>query len=73
MGSSRGAAARLYAFLRDAQAIGPFEALRALNLQALAAQPIEEVFLGIAEYVCPIGGSVDEGIARDLLPGNSST
>jgi hypothetical protein len=67
MGSSREAGARLYAFLADAQARGPVEALRALNLQALAGRPIEEVFLGIAEYVCPVGGSVDEGIARDAF------
>lgn len=67
MGSSRQAGARLYSFLADAQARGPAEALRALNLEALAGRPIEEIFLGIAEYVCPIGGTVDEGIARDAF------
>lgn len=67
MGSSREAGARLYSFLADAQARGPVEALRTINLQALAGRPIEEVFLGIAEYVCPVGGSVDEGIARDAF------
>ena len=64
MGSSRQAGARLYSFLADAQARGPVEALRALNLEALAGRPIQDIFLGIAEYVCPIGGTVDEGIAR---------
>jgi hypothetical protein len=64
MGPSRGAGARLYSFLADAQARGPVEALRALNLGALAGRSIEEIFIGIAEYVCPIGGTVDEGIAR---------
>jgi hypothetical protein len=67
MGSSRQAGARLYSFLADAQARGPVEALRALNLQALAGRPIEEIFLGLAEYICPPGGSVDEGIARDAF------
>jgi len=67
MGSSRQAGARLYSFLTDAQSRGPVEALRALNLAALAGRPIEEIFLGIAEYVCPIGGTVDEGIARDAF------
>jgi hypothetical protein len=67
MGSSRDAGARLYSFLSDAQARGPAEALRALNLEALAGRPIEEIFLGLAEYVCPIGGTVDEGIVRDAF------
>jgi hypothetical protein len=67
MGASRGAGARLYSFLADAQARGPTEALRSLNLEALSGRPIQEVFLGIAEYVCPIGGTVDEGIARDAF------
>ena len=56
MGASRGAGARLLSFLSDAQSRGPVEALRSLNLQALAGRPIEEVFLGIAEYVCPLEG-----------------
>lgn len=67
MGSSRQAGARLYSFLADAQARGPAAALRALNLSALAGQPIEDVFIGIADYVCPMGGTVDEGIARDAF------
>lgn len=67
IGSSRQAGARLYSFLADARSRGPVEALRALNLEALAGRPIEEIFLGIAEYVCPIGGTVDEGIARDAF------
>lgn len=67
MGPSRQAGARLYSFLADAQAQGPTEVLRALNLDALAGRPIEEIFLGVAEYACPIGGTVDEGIAREAF------
>jgi hypothetical protein len=67
MGPSRGAGAKFYSFLADAQARGPTEALRALNLEGFAGRPIEEVFLGVVEYVCPIGGTVDEGIVREAF------
>jgi len=67
MGASRGAAGRLVNFLNIAQAQGVREALRTLNLESLAGQPIEDVFAGLADYVCPEGGSIDEGIARDAF------
>jgi len=57
----------LLSFLSSAVANGPREALRALNLEKLAGRPIEEVFIGLMEYVCPEGGTVDEGIARDAF------
>lgn len=67
MGSSRGAGAGLVRFLNDASVNGVREALRALNLESLAGRPIEEVFAGLADYICPEGGSIDEGIARDAF------
>lgn len=67
MGSARGAGSRLLGFLSDAVARGATEALRSLNLGALAGRPIEEIFLGLADYVCPDGGSIDEGIAREAF------
>jgi len=67
MGSARGAGSRLVGFLSDAIARGATEALRALNLGALAGRPIEEIFLGLSDYVCPDGGSIDEGIAREAF------
>jgi hypothetical protein len=67
MGSSRTASAQLLAFLSGAVSNGSQAALRAFNLQALAGRPIEEVFLGLMDYVCPEGGSVDEGIAREAF------
>lgn len=67
MGSARGAGSRLLGFLSDTVARGATEALRALNLAALAGRPIEEIFLGLAGYVCPDGGSIDEGIAREAF------
>jgi hypothetical protein len=67
MGSTRGASRRLVGFLSDAVTRGATEALRALNLDALAGRPIEEIFLGLADYVCPDGGNIDEGIAREAF------
>lgn len=67
MGSSRGAGSRLIGFLSDAVERGPSEALRALDLVALAGRPIEEIFLGLVDYICPDGGSIDEGIAREAF------
>lgn len=65
MGASRGAGARLLGFLADAQTRGVREALRSLNLESLAGRPIEEIFVGLADYICPGAGTVDEGIARE--------
>lgn len=67
MGASRGTGGRLLGFLSDAIARGAREALRALHLEHLAGRPIEEVFIGLADYVCPDGGTVDEGIAREAF------
>lgn len=67
MGSARGAGSRLVGFLADAVTRGATEALRSLNLGALAGRPIEEIFLGLSDYVCPDGGSIDEGIAREAF------
>ena len=69
MGASRVAGANLLNFLSNATVNGPREALRALNLQSLAGRPIEEVFLGLMDYVCQgqDGGTVDEGIAREAF------
>lgn len=67
MGAARGAGSRLLGFLSDTVARGATEALRALNLGELAGRPVEEIFLGLADYVCPDGGSIDEGIAREAF------
>jgi hypothetical protein len=67
MGSSRGTAARLASFLSNVSNQGAREALRSLNLDALAGRPIEEIFLGLADYICPETGTVDEGIAREAF------
>jgi hypothetical protein len=67
MGSARGVGAGLVQFLNNASSAGVREALRTLNLERLAGRPIEEVFSGLADYICPEGGSIDEGIARDAF------
>lgn len=65
MGTSRAAGARLVSFLNDAQARGAREALRSVNLEALAGRPLTEILVGLADHVCPGAGTVDEGIARE--------
>ncbi len=67
MGSSRDSAGRLLSFLSDSVSRGAHEALRARNLGTLAGRPIEEIFLGLADFVCPDGGTIDEGIAREAF------
>lgn len=65
MGASRNSGTRLLSFLADAQARGVREALRALDLESLAGRPVTEIFVGLADYICPGAGTVDEGIARE--------
>lgn len=65
MGSSSVAAGRLLSFLSDARGGGLGQALQRLNLGQLIGKPIEDLFIGLADYICPSNGSVDAGIARD--------
>jgi hypothetical protein len=65
MGASRAAGARLLNFLADAQARGVGEALRSIDLESLAGRPAAEIFIGLADYICPGAGTVDDGIARE--------
>jgi hypothetical protein len=67
MGASRTTSAGLLNFLSSAAANGTREALRTLKLESLAGRPIQEIFLGLADYICPDGGTVDEGIAREAF------
>lgn len=67
MGSSRATGERLLNFLSDTIARGAREALRTFNLDGLAGRPIEDIFLGLTDHICPDGGTVDEGIARNAF------
>jgi hypothetical protein len=40
---------------------------RSLKLENLVGRPIEEIFVGMMDYVCPTGGSIDESIAREAF------
>jgi hypothetical protein len=42
-------------------------ALRSIGLERLAGRPIEEIFLGIMEVICPDGGAIDDSIAREAF------
>ena len=67
MGASRAATGRLLQFLSLVSTQGVPEALRTLRLESLAGRPIQEVFFGLIDYVCPRNGTIDEGIARDAF------
>jgi hypothetical protein len=67
MGPSRHTSEHLVSFLSNAVANGPREALRALSLDRLVGRPVEEVFLGLVDYICPESGTIDDGIARDAF------
>ena len=67
MGASRAAAGRLFGFLSEVVTRGASQALQTLHLENLAGQPIETIFAALSDYLCPDGGSVDEGIARDAF------
>lgn len=64
---SRAAASGLIGFLSDARTRGTTEALRRLNLPDLAGRPIKDVFIALTDVLCPEGGSIDEGIAREAF------
>ena len=65
MGASRSTAAGVLGLLRDFQRDGVDATLRRLNLGDLVGRPLEQVFAGLTDVVCPDGGSIDEGIALD--------
>ncbi len=67
MGASREAGSRILGFLSNTVDRGAREALRVLDLENLAGLPIEQVFIGLADYICPDSGTVDDGIARDAF------
>lgn len=67
MGSSRVVASGLLGILGNFQQNGASQALQRFNLESLASQPASTVFLSLVEFLCPPGGSVDEGIARQAM------
>lgn len=67
LGSARVASSRLISFLADAVNRGADAALKALNLDVLVGLPIQEILVGLSDYICPDGGTIDEGIAREAF------
>lgn len=67
IGASRHVTSGLVNFLSTAQTSGVQVALSSNNLGALVGKPIDEIFIGIMELMCPDGGSIDEGIARNAF------
>lgn len=67
MGSSKVAAGGLLSILGDFQQGGATQALQRFNLGGLSGQPAATVFITLIEFLCPPGGSVDEGIARQAM------
>ncbi len=65
MGASRAAASGALGVFRSFQRNGVDATLRRLNLGDLVAHPLADVFLGLTNVICPDGGSIDEGIARE--------
>lgn len=67
MGSSRRVAGGLISFLSAAAGGGLNAALADRNLGHLIGRSAEDIFIGLSDIVCPQGGSVDEGIARNAF------
>ncbi|WP_208950379.1 Qat anti-phage system associated protein QatB [Rahnella sp. ChDrAdgB13] len=67
MGSSRVVAGGLLGILGDFQQGGATQVLQRFNLGGLSGQPAATVFVSLIEFLCPPGGSVDEGIARQAM------
>ena len=67
MAASRGSTARLAGILNSAIGGGASAALRSIGLERLVGRPIEEIFLGMMEIVCPAGGAIDDSIAREAF------
>ena len=67
MGPSRETSVKLANFISIAAQHGAENALASLNLSHLVSQPLTDVLLGVMEVICPDGGTIDEGIARDAF------
>jgi hypothetical protein len=67
MAAARGVGSNLLGVMRDIQRDGVTQTLRRLNRSDLASRPAADVFLVLAEVICPPGGRVDEAIARQAL------
>lgn len=67
MAVSRKSTAQLAGVLNSAIGGNASTVLRSIGLERLAGRPIEEIFLGIMEVICPDGGAIDDSIAREAF------
>lgn len=67
MSVSTQGAARLTSFLISSSKVGLRAALREINLEFLVGKSFEETLIGLVDYVCPEGSSIDQGIARSTF------
>ncbi|CRM61513.1 MULTISPECIES: Qat anti-phage system associated protein QatB [unclassified Pseudomonas] len=64
MGTSRDTAGKLLTIFGGVQRNGAAETLRRLQLTVAPGQPASQVLLALLEFICPPGGAIDEGVAR---------
>ena len=67
MGTSRTTAGGLAHFIGALGTGGSQQALQEFNLSDYAGQSASDVLFALSEVICPPGGTIDEGIARDAL------
>ncbi|WP_367898802.1 Qat anti-phage system associated protein QatB [Leptospira sp. WS58.C1] len=65
MGISKTASVNLLNFLSTASSQGFEKALDSIGLPNLAGKPIDDIFIGLIDHICPSDGAVDIGITRD--------
>ena len=65
MGSSVSSAARAIGFAQEAVHSGVNVALKNLGVESLVGQPAEQALAALTDVLCPPGGPIDQGIARE--------
>lgn len=65
MGSSVSSAGRAIGFVQDAVRSGVDAALKNLGVGNLVGQPGEQALAALTDVLCPPGGPIDQGIARE--------
>jgi hypothetical protein len=67
MGSSRGTANRVVGFIAEAARSGTGAALQKFGLGDCVGKPTADVLPRLLDVMCPAGGDIDEGIAREAF------
>lgn len=67
MGASKKTTSGIVNFLGSVRTEGVQRTLERYNLGHLIGRSIEDIFLGLSDYICPDGGNIDEGIARSAF------